>query len=253
MATHPEAIKWELLVEDDGDDCLLKLHGTKPQAQIVLQRTQNPVILGNNQLTDVSVDSPPSSLTEPGKQSWPDKRVSGMRGQPGNVFCANCGIDDTLCWRPGPSNMPLCNLCYQYYEKYRSHRPPEAKRIVSRTVNPRNKTYSITTISEYRSDDETSVSAGTGRRNVPLYESDDDDDWTGSQSKLQSQIPRYIYAYPSAGSVRKLGRPQSPAINSDDLPRSDTLSSSPHEMLHGENGSQFGGQDKSSLQLPSGK
>ena len=31
MATHPEAIKWELLVEDDGDDCVLNRHGTKPQ------------------------------------------------------------------------------------------------------------------------------------------------------------------------------------------------------------------------------
>ena len=233
MATHPEAIKWEFLVEDDGDHCLLKLHSTKPQAQIMLQRSQNPVLSRNSQLADVSVDGPRPSLTEAGKQSRPGKEMSGMRAQHENVFCGNCGIDDTPCWHTGPSNMPLCNLCHRYFEKYGSHRPPEERRIVSRSVNPRSKTYSITTVSEYRSDDETSVSVATGRRNGLLYESDDDEDWAGapiSRSRLQGCIPGYIYTYSSAGSVRKS---QNAAINSDELSISDAVSFSPRNVQKG--------------------
>ena len=152
----------------------------------MLQRSQNPVVLGNTNWC--LADGPCSSLIGARKQSRPGKEVSGMRAQHANVFCGNCGIDDTLCWRAGPSNMPLCNLCHQYYEKYGSHRPPEERRIVSRSVNPRNKTYSITTVSEYRSDDETSVSVGKGKKNALLYESSDDEDCTGGRlSRLKLQ------------------------------------------------------------------
>src|SRR5436309_2008283 len=76
-----------------------------------------------------------------------------------NSVCTNCGTDQTIIWHKGQDGKSLCNQCSLYYDKHGSHRPPENKIVVGRSVNPRDRTYSITTVSSYPSEDENSTSS----------------------------------------------------------------------------------------------
>lgn len=74
-------------------------------------------------------------------------------------ICANCGINSTTIWRNCPEGKPLCNLCGLYHSLNGTHRPPEERKIIDRDVNPRKRTYSITTVYSWSSGDEKEVSS----------------------------------------------------------------------------------------------
>lgn len=76
----------------------------------------------------------------------------------GSEMCSNCGTDSTVLWRRGPNGL-LCNACGLYYKLRGVQRPPEEKRVVGRTVDTRKRTYSVTTVSSYRSEDESTASS----------------------------------------------------------------------------------------------
>lgn len=65
--------------------------------------------------------------------------------------CNNCGIDSTIVWHK-VDGANICNPCGIYFKANGSHRPPQEKVIIKRSVDPRKRSYSVTTMSSWDSD-----------------------------------------------------------------------------------------------------
>lgn len=126
---------------------------------------------------------------------YPQLSVSPVASKD-ETICTNCGTNFTYVWFQGPDGKQLCNPCGQHFHTHDSQRSPEEKVVVDRVVNPRKRTYSITTVTSWGSDVSDGENMASSRISSP------GENWPQPQPTQRRRRPRHRIHSPPPLHVR---------------------------------------------------